>query len=157
MPQKCIAVLGYGENCSERNEAWAFQAGREIALHGHTVCAGNLEGTFRHAFSGAKSVSGGTMAFLESGNTESDKALCDEVRYAESTDEKHRLIASAASGAIVIGGGMGTGRLIRKLLAQNKPVVSIRHTGGIADSLTDERVKVVSDIEEALNRLIKMP
>jgi len=155
MQKKCIAVLGYGDNCSDRNKDWAFQAGRNIALHGHTVCAGNLSGTFHHAFRGAKSASGATIAYLERGNTETDQTLCNEVFYAESTDEKHRLIASAASGAIVIGGGTGTGKLITKLLAQNKSVVAIRHTGGAADSPADERVKVVDDIEEALDRLLE--
>lgn len=154
MTQKCIAVLGYGEGCSELNLERAFQAGHKIALHGYAVCAGNLAGTFHHAFNGAKSIAGTTIAILEKSNTANDVSLCDAVLYADDTDQKHRMIARTASAAIVIGGGPGTNKLINRLLEEKKPVIAIHDSGGAADSQPDRGVKIVADIEKAIDYIL---
>ena len=153
--QEYIAVLGYGENCSEHNKSKAFHAGCEIASHGLAVCAGNVSGTFHSAFEGAKSVSGHTIAILEVNLKGSDKSLCDEVFYTTDTDTKHQLIAEKSLGAIVIGGGEGTKKIITRLLNTGKTVVAIHNTGGAADSKLDKRVSVETDIKEAINLILK--
>ena len=155
MAQEYIAVLGYGENCSEQNKSKAFQAGHEIASHGLAVCAGNVSGTFHSAFKGAKSISGRTIAILEVSKKGTDASLCDEIFYTTDTDTKHQLIAEKSLGAIVIGGGEGTNNVISKLLSMGKTVVAILNTGGAADSKSDARVKIETDIKEAINLIIK--
>ena len=154
MTQEYIAVLGYGENCSAENLDRAFQAGRNIVMQGYAVCAGNVAGTFRFAFEGAKSMAGNTMAILDKSYTEADISLCDTIFYADDAAHKHRMIAQQASAAIVIGGGAGTMQLIDRLLAENKLVAAIRNSGGVADSQPDRRVKIVADIETAMNYII---
>ena len=150
MAEKYIAVLGYGANCSEANSHLAFQAGHEIAAHGYTVCAGNLGGTFEQAYKGAKSIAGATIAVLERANT-APTPLCDEVVYAADTVEKHRLIADMAAGAIVIGGGPGTTKLIAKLLDMNRIVVALRNSGGVADRNLDQRIAMQTDVATAID------
>jgi len=156
MIHKCIAVLGYGTNCSNLNKDRAFQAGRQIALCGLAVCAGNLAGTFYHAFKGAKSVTGHTIAVLETTKKGLDKPLCDDVIYALDADAKHQIIAEKCLGAIVIGGGEGTNRLIARLLSMNKIVVAINNSGGVVNCELDERIKVVESIEKAINYINKI-
>ena len=151
MTQEYISVLGYGVNCSDFNKEIAFQAGRKIALCGLKVCAGNLSGTFHHAFKGAKMVDGHTSAILEITSKASDKPHCDEVTYVTNTNAKHQLIAEKCLGAIVIGGGEGTKKLIARFLKLNKIVVAIECTGGVVNSELDDRVEVVTDIEKAIN------
>jgi len=153
MAEKYIAVLGYGVNCSAANNHLAFQAGHEIAAHGYTVCAGNLGGTFEQAYKGAKSIAGATMAVLESSNT-APTPLCDEVLYAADTDKKHRLIAEMAAGAIVIGGGPGTNKLLSRLLDMHKIVVAIRGSGGVADGNLDQRLTVEADVVTAVSYIV---
>lgn len=154
MTQKCIAVLGYGEHCSIQNKARAFQAGHEIASRGLAVCVGNLSGTFHHALNGAKRSSGRTIAILESINKISDKSLCDDVLYTKDTEKKHQLIAEKSIGAIVIGGGEGTNKLIARLLSMSRMVIAIRDSGGVVNSKLDKRVIVEDDIETAINFII---
>ena len=155
MTQVYIAVLGYGENCSEHNKSIAFQAGREIASLGLAVCAGNLSGTFHSAFKGAKTIPGRTIAILEVNNKGSDESLCDEIFYTTDTDTKHQLLAEKSLGAIVIGGGEGTNKIITSLLNMGKTVVAIHNTGGAADNKSDKRVIVETDIKEAINIIIR--
>ena len=141
--QKCIAVLGFASKCSDANRITAYDVGRQIALCEYTVCAGNSIGPFHHAFSGAKSVNGHTLAVLEPSCKVLDETPCDEVIYALDSDTKHQLIADKCLAAIVIGGGHGTKKLITQFLNLNKPVVAIADSGGVVTGELDARVKVV--------------
>ena len=155
MTNERIAVLGYGTNCSDLNKDRAFQAGRQIALSGFEVCAGNLMGTFYHAFKGAKSASGRTLAILEFTEKETEKPLCDEIVYTSDSATKHKTIAEKCFGAIVIGGGEGTMKLIIRLLEKNRYVIAINNSGGVVNSELDKRVKVVANIEKAIEYFLK--
>jgi len=141
--RKCIAVLGFATKCSEANQVVAYEIGRQIAIGKYTVCAGNVMGTFPHVLTGAKSVHGHTLVVLESGCTVLDEALCDEIIYAPDSDSKHQLIAEKCLGAVVIGGGHNTKKLITRFLNLDKPVVAILGSGGVVTGELDARVKVV--------------
>lgn len=138
-----MAVLGFATRCSHSNQAIAYKVGRELALNQFTVCAGNVTGTFIYAFNGAKSTSGHTLAVVEADCKGLDKPHCDEVVYAPNSDKKHQLIADKCQGAIVIGGGPGTKKLISHFLNMDKPVVAIMGSGGVVTSELDQRVKVI--------------
>jgi len=155
MTQKYIAILGYATSCTSANKERAFKIGSHIALCGFTVCAGNLTGTFYHAFKGAKSVGGKTLAVLENTKKISDKPYCDEAIFALDTDTKHQMIAEKCIGAIVIGGGEGTKKLITRFLQMNKGVVAISSSGGVVNEELDKRAKVMSDLKIAINALLE--
>jgi len=141
--QNCIAVLGFATKCSHVNQVIAYEVGRQIALGEFTVCAGNVMGTFPHAFTGAKSVNGHTLAVLETDCSALDETACDDIIYAPDSDAKHQLIADKCLAAIVIGGGHGTKKLITLFLNLDKPVVAIAGSGGVVTGELDARVKVV--------------
>jgi len=141
--QNCIAVLGFATKCSDANQVTAYEVGRQIALGEYTACAGNSTGTFPHVFTGAKSVNGHTLAVLEPNCTVLDEALCDDVIYAPDSEAKHQLIAEKCLGAVVIGGGYGTKKLIARFLNLDKPVVAIAGSGGVVPGELGARVKVI--------------
>ena len=143
MNKKYIAVLGFATRCSQSNQAIAYKVGRELALNQFTVCAGNVTGTFIYAFNGAKSANGHTLALVGADCKGLDKSHCDEVVYATNSDKKHQLIADKCQGAIVIGGGAGTKKLITRFVNLNKPVVAILGSGGVVTNELDKEVKVI--------------
>ncbi|GEM_PF-1414493 len=129
-----IAILGFAQSCPERNQAIAFKAGQEIVNLGFGVAAGNLFGTPKHAFNGAKQCSGTTLAILEQTQNYYSHQNCDILEIVPSCAIKHNMLAELCIGALVIGGGTGTFNLIQKFLGHSKPVVAIQNTGGITSN-----------------------
>lgn len=150
-----LAILGFGRRCSDENRRLASEAGKQIADHGIGICAGNLTGTFHYAFEGAKSVSGHTLAIVEKSLNTLESKYCDEVRFVADTSIKHQTIAEKCLGAIVIGGGEGTKKVIDQFLRLEKPVVAIKGSGGIVNSELDKRVTIESDVKRALKIIVE--
>ncbi len=155
MNEKNIAVLGYATSCSDSNKERAFEVGRLLALRGFTVCSGNITGTFIHAFKGAKSVKGHTVAILQNTQRTADKPYCDETLYALDTNAKHQMICDNCQAAIVIGGGDGTKKLINMFIRLKKGVVAIKGSGGAVNSALNDNVRLVDNPEMAVTVLTK--
>jgi len=155
MNETNIAVLGYATHCSEFNKEIAFDVGRLLALRGFIVCSGNITGTFIHAFKGAKSVKGHTVAILENTQRTAHKPFCDDAIYALDTDAKHTLISEKCQAAIVIGGGEGTKKLINRFIHLNKDVIAIKGSGGAVNSKLNGNVRVLDNLELAVSELIR--
>ena len=64
-----------------------------------------------------------------------------------------------ADGAVVIGGGDGSIRLMTGLLSRNKPIVCIKSTGAAADNMTDSRLyhaqPIASEVLQLLHRITR--
>ncbi len=150
MKTKFIAILGYGTFCNEYNQRAAFECGYKLAKAGFGVSAGGLKATFEAAFRGAKEAKGKTMAILEKGSINVESKYVDSIQYAVNQNDKHDIISKKCYGAIVIGGGLGTVKLISKFYLQKKNVIAITGTGGIVDEVQDKSLHFVADTDAAV-------
>ncbi len=149
---KSIAILGFAVPCTMHNKYMAFETGKLLAKSGYVVTAGNLTSTFYYAFKGAKSVMGNTVAIIEKDIRFENLEYCDVVERVNSASIKHTRIADTCTGAIVIGGGSRTNKVVNNFLQQDKPVIAIKNTGGIVDSELDTRVQCIDgDVVEQVN------
>lgn len=142
---KSISVIGFGTECPERNLYLAKQAGKAIAQASCITICGGTGWTFNAAFNGAKQLNGVTKIILENSKTPENPAIIDDVIYVADQTEKHELIATESTAAIVIGGGPGSAKLITKLFNKNKPVFMVKNTGGITES---PEFKSITHIDE---------
>ncbi len=152
---KHIAILGYGEYCSDENGNIAYTVGKLLSTKGLVTCAGNIGGTFKRAFEGAKSVGGNTIAIVSKDMGTKAPSYCNKIVEVSDTKTKHATIAKLCAGAIVIGGGKGTEKVINQFSLLDKPVIAITGTGGIAERLDCQIGAEEPAIEEAIELIIK--
>jgi len=155
-----IAILGFTQTPPERNEAMAFKAGQELASLGFGIAAGNLFGTLKQAFNGAKQNRGITLAIIEQAQIFYGHQNCDILEIVPSIKMKHAMIADLCCGALVIGGGSGTLKVVQQFLARDKPVVAIENTSGITNNelrqtTLSTKVKLYPDLNSAIHQDIK--
>ncbi len=149
---KSIAVLGFGMDVPEKSKELALKAGKYLAERGFVVCIGNVGGTFYYAAKGAKAGGGKTLAFIDQKTDISKIHYCDDFEMMESTEQKHEQIVSYCDAAIVIGGGENTRKLIRKFVAERKPIVGIIGTGGVVEEKI-AGLQIDFSIEKALGHI----
>ena len=155
-----IAILGFAHRCPERNKAIALKTGQKIASLGFGIAAGNFFGTPKHAFKGAKQNQGLTLAIIEQAQHFCGHQYCDILEIVPTVSIKHNMLAELCCGAIVIGGGSGTLKLVQHFLAQKKPVVVIKNTNGVAgnklrQTTLHRKVKRYPDLDSAIHQQIK--
>lgn len=154
IPVMKIAVLGFGHCPSAENLEIAAIAGEQLALAGHCVVVGNLLGTFAAAIESAEAHGGQTMAVVDQTIAPNAHSALTEVLVVESS-EKHQAIAEMADAGLVLGGAEGTRKLAAKLLAEGKPLIAVKGTGGAVDDQSlPVAVSVADSIDQALELLL---
>ncbi|MDJ0957907.1 MAG: hypothetical protein QNI91_13650 [Arenicellales bacterium] len=149
-----IAILGFGRECSDLNHSLAYGVGAELVSKGFGIAAGNVTSTFHHAFEGAKSVRGTTLAIVEEKLRNIAHSFCDELRVVSDVDTKHKKLAELCVGAIIIGGGPGTRNVASKFLELKKPVVAIEGSGGIVSDGLEPVVVRAKSAKESVDKVV---
>jgi len=158
-----VAVVGTGSKCSKKNASLAYEIGKEIASKGGVVVCGGTGGVFSHAFRGAKTKAGQSIAIVGGAKHEKIPRALDHVICTGIGAARHALIATTCCGAIVIEGWIGSLAIVCEFLAQRKPVVLLRDSGGIASTYSERdliegaefSIYQASSAKEAVKILIK--
>jgi hypothetical protein len=161
--KKNIAILGYGSTCPDELLYLAREVGKQLAIRGFTVFAGGVGGVFKAAFESAKSAGGLTVAVISNKDTKTESPSQVVVKVACDAN-KWSAIVESCEGAIVIGGGLGTMNLVSQFLTQDKPVVALNNSGGIASNYSNKAliqpniglVKGAETVEDAISQLIEV-
>jgi len=150
-----IAILGYGKNCKPAILKLADEIGIAATNYQDELVIGGYTGVF----SAVRSHFKGVVNLILERHRKAPKALLSNCTILPSTADKHTCIASMADGAVVIGGGDGSIRLMTGLLSRNKPIVCIKSTGGAADNMTDSRLyhaqPNASEVLQLLHRITR--
>lgn len=127
-----IAILGFGEDCSQDLVRISYETGALIAQRDWTLITGGTGGVFQSARQGALDHQGVALAMTE---TEHRSVIthATAVLPVSATSLKRTLLVESADAAILIGGWVGTLDLAVQLISQKKMVVAIQGTGGVAN------------------------
>lgn len=134
-----ILVIGHNENGSTPEaEKIAYETGIEIAKSGAVLITGGLGGVMRAACHGAKDAEGLTIGIIPQNDPSFANEYCDIVIPSGIGLARDFLNALSADGVIIIGGGSGTLSETCAAYMHKKPIVAIKHSGGIADKFADQ-------------------
>lgn len=129
-----IALLGFGKELTEANQAIARETGTLLAGTGWGICVGNTGGTFRIAAEACLNDGGIAKLVYSAQDISGGIKNWPLVEETPDVEHKHIRIANNSMAAIVIGGGEGTLNLVKLMLVSGKPVVFINGTGGITQN-----------------------
>lgn len=149
-----IAILGFAKEIDENQATLAKVAAEKISDLGFGVSVGSISGTCDCALRSAKRNGGITKAIVEQNLENKQHHDCDILQVVATQDEKHSALADQCSGALVIGGGHGTLKLINRFLKQRKKIAALEGSGGIVPNELDSRVVLSNSIESALKVLV---
>jgi methylated-DNA-[protein]-cysteine S-methyltransferase len=153
--QNILAIMGYGKNCSDHNAALAQSVGKLAGEMGISLAAGNVTGTFAHAFEGASGFRVTNICIIEKHVQVTKPHRATEIFRTEDTFSKHSQIAQMAQAAIIIGGGGGSQLLLNHFLKNKTTVVAIEGSGGVADGRLPSEVLKAKTPQQAFDLLLK--
>jgi len=137
-----IAVCGSDELTSPKVEAIANRVGRRIAENGGILICGGKGGVMEAAARGAKEASGITVGILPGPDSEEANQYIDVPIPTSLERARNFLVVRAAQAVIGISGRWGTLSEIAMAMDLELPVVLIRGTGGVADWLAENPLKI---------------
>ena len=130
-----ISVVGFNEDsCTEVAREAAYRVGKEIAREGATVICGGLGGVMEAASKGASEAGGLSVGIIPSSDSAQANKYCDFVVATGLGRSRNFVVAYSGDAMVLVGGGAGT--LIEAAAAYqaDKPIVSVKGTGGVADA-----------------------
>ncbi len=148
-----LGILGYGSKCTKKNAAIARSIGKMAAKNNISLVAGNVTSTFSYAFEAAQNYQVNTICVIEKHKKLETDHLAQDVIRTNDTYHKHKQIAQIADAAVLIGGGAGSLLLLKYFLKNNKTVVAIKGSGGLADTELPPQVLKVANAREAFRLL----
>jgi len=148
-----LAILGYGTECSKKNAAIAKSIGKMAAKNDISLVAGNVSSTFGFAFKTSSENSGNNICVIEKHKKVGKDHDADQVIRTKDTYHKHKQIAQIADAAVLIGGGAGSQLLLKYFLKNNKTVIAIKGSGGLADTDLPKQVLIANNAREAFQLL----
>lgn len=151
-----VAILGFATQMNDEQKGLAQEAAEKLASAGLGLSVGNLSGMFGLALRVAKANGGTTLGIIEKGLNNAEHQDCDVLHIVSSQEKKHKAIASACIGGIVIGGGPGTLKLAQHFLDQGKTIVAIEGSGGVVKTELDSRAIQSRSIDQALKILVHL-
>ncbi|MEE9286418.1 MAG: TIGR00725 family protein [Dehalococcoidia bacterium] len=150
-----IAVIGKGDGCSPEAYALAEEVGRQVALRGHMVVCGGLNGVMEAACKGAKSAGGVTIGVLpgedpRAANPYVDIPIATGMGYARNV-----IVVRTAAAAVAVHGAYGTLSEIALALGYALPVVgldswSLTRPGGARDPALITAADASDAVEKAI-------
>ncbi len=132
-----IAVLGPGGDCSAEAAATAEILGRILAESGFVTVCGGKGGIYKYALQAADSSGGRTLVISSGTGTPSEYM---EIFTGTGEAFKHALLSNTCSGAVLIGGWIGTMAIAFEFLAQKKPVIMLAKTGAAASTYAGREI-----------------
>jgi uncharacterized protein (TIGR00725 family) len=159
-----ISVVGFNEDsCTEVARDAAYRVGRAIAKAGGSVVCGGLGGVMEAASKGAIDAGGHSVGIIPSADSAQANKYCDFVVATGLGRSRNFVVAYSGDAMVLVGGGAGT--LIEAAAAYqaDKPIVSVKGTGGVADAwagkyIDDRRTRPIiegSSPEEAVKRVMR--
>ena len=134
-----ILVIGNNDNgCTPEIEKLAYEVGTEVAKSNSVLITGGLGGVMRAACHGAHDTGGMTVGIIPQSDSSLANEFCDIVIPSGLGLMRDFLNALSADGIIVVGGGSGTLSEICAGYMYNKPIVSLKNSGGIATKYADQ-------------------
>lgn len=155
-----IAILGFAHCCPKPNRQVALAVGKKIACEGFGIAAGNIIGTPFYAFQGAKQVDGHTMAIIDHSTHLFRLQNSDILKIVKDQNSKHHMLSNCCIGAVVMGGGPRTLKLIDQFLSLSKPVIALSNSGGVTEQELRQRkyqhkLEFHKNIETAINKQVR--
>ncbi|MFH1649357.1 MAG: TIGR00725 family protein [Candidatus Woesearchaeota archaeon] len=158
-----IAVLGSSASiCTKKAYQMAYEVGKELGSIGVVTLTGGGLGVMEAALKGAKETGGKTLAIVpwETPNMVNDYA--DIVVATGIGWSRNAINLNSCDGAIVVGGGAGTLNEATYAYMQDRPVVAIKTSGGIAKEIAgkyfdvrkSERILSANTAKDAVQKLI---
>jgi uncharacterized protein (TIGR00725 family) len=161
-----IAVFGLGNGAiSEQNKRDAFKMGKLIAESGNYLITGLAKGITEFASKGAQSANGIVIGINPYSKIEEDK---NDVSYADTDivintgqEDRGRNVVSVRTcdAMIIINGNFGVLNEITIGVGENKPIIVVKNSGGIADIIEEifkalkpdyKKLKIVDDIDKII-------
>lgn len=119
-----IAVIG-GEEADGDSLRLAYETGREVARHGHTLLTGGRGGVMREACRGAKEGGGLTVAVLPGDDLSDANEFIDVPILSGIGFARNTIIARTANALVAIDGAYGTLSEIAFAFIGGRPVVGL--------------------------------
>ncbi len=150
--RRLVAVCGESNPQTSLSDV-AFAVGRGIAERGAILLCGGLTGVMEHAARGARSAGGLTVGLLP-GDDPAEANPHIEVAIATGLGHaRNAVIALAADGIIVMGGGLGTLSEAALALRNGRPAIGIRTWRFEREAQVEPGLPVAESVEEALDWL----
>ena len=129
-----ISIVGFNEDsCTKAARDAAYQVGRAVARAGGTVICGGLGGVMEAACKGARDAGGHSVGIIPSADSAQANRYYDDVVATGLGNSRNFLVAYSGDAMVVVGGGAGTLIEVAAAYQADKPVVTVRGTGGVAD------------------------
>jgi hypothetical protein len=142
-----IGVIGTDGEISEDIRKIAEEVGREIAKRGGILVCGGKGGVMEAAAKGAKQNGGITIGILP-GKSRSEANPYIDIAIPTGIGRARNLIVVNSSDVVIaISGGPGTLSEIGLALAEEKPVIAIKTSGGVATLLSGKKIRDKTIIE----------
>jgi len=129
-----ISVVGFNEDsCTPAARDAAYRVGKAIAMEGATMVCGGLGGVMEAACKGASEAGGLAVGIVPSADLAQANKYCDVVVATGLGWSRNFVVAYSGDAVIVVGGGAGTLTEAAAAYQADKPIVSVKGTGGVAD------------------------
>jgi uncharacterized protein (TIGR00725 family) len=159
-----ISVVGFNEDsCTEVARDAAYRVGRAIAKEGGCVVSGGLGGVMEAASKGASEAGGHSVGIIPSADSAQANKYCDFVVATGLGRSRNFVVAYSGDAMVLVGGGAGT--LIEAAAAYqaDKPIASVKGTGGVADAwagkyVDERRTRLIiegSSPEDAVKKVMR--
>jgi uncharacterized protein (TIGR00725 family) len=159
-----ISVVGFDDDsCTEVARDAAYRVGQAIAKEGGTVVCGGLGGVMEAASRGARDAGGLAMGIVPSADSTQANEYCDVVVATGLGRSRNFVVAYSGDAMVVVGGGAGTLTEAAAAYQVDKPIVSVKGTGGVADEwagkyIDDRRTRRIiegSSPENAVKKIMR--
>ena len=160
-----IVVLGSSKAiCTKEAYNMAFEIGEELAKRGVVALTGGGHGVMEATLKGAKKHGGVTIAIIPWENLYKVNDYADYVVATGIGWSRNSININSADGCIVVHGGAGTLNEATYAYMMEKPVVSLKTSGGIAEEIADrffdsretEAMVGASTPKEAVDKILEL-
>ncbi len=160
---KRISVIGVDADLPDEVRAMAERVGADIASSGCVLICGGRGGVMEAACKGAKDKGGVTVGILPSSDGSDANPFVDVVIPTGLGYMRNSLVVSSADAVIAVNGSTGTLSEICMALNYGKPVVAVKGSGGVSDTVKDafpgdRRIQriVVASAEDAASKALEL-
>lgn len=133
-----IGVIGQSGEVPQTMQAMAYEVGKEIALNKAIIMTGATSGVMEHSSKGAKEAGGLVVGFLAGDSLASANDYIDiPITTGLPFDYRSSVLIHSSDAVIVIGGCNGTLGELSCAYLNNKPIIILETSGGLATKIKD--------------------
>ena len=158
-----IGVIGSDGEISGDVIKISEKIGRDIAKNNCLLVCGGKGGVMEAVCRGSKKMGGTVIGILPSLDKRDANPYVDIPITTGMSHARNALVASCSDIVIVINGRIGTLSEIGLALSYGKPVIAVKNSGGIADTIEEEMKKVgikeriySTDVENAVSLALSL-